>query len=267
MSFLELEMTDSCNLACSYCYEKDRLKPLDCKKILTYEESKKLILDYRDTLGVEKVSVELFGGEPMLAADTINEILEDDELNKIASFGIVTNSTIFDKKLVYNLIKRNVYTEFSIDPPRTHDAYRKFTTGDKSFNHCMSTFNKYLDVFYKQNYDRFRIRATYHGTCDEMDIYQHILFFKYKNINTFVNIDSACGNQLKYADRLKQIFLDLPLEPVCCNIDCFRCLKTSCVGSLFIDNKSVSSNIRHNTGAFEEGFKIFDLNNTGDRFV
>jgi GTP 3',8-cyclase len=63
---LRLSVTDRCNLRCAYCMPEEHYVWLDRSKVLTFEESMRLVSVFAD-LGVDKVR--LTGGEPLLRAD------------------------------------------------------------------------------------------------------------------------------------------------------------------------------------------------------
>ena len=67
-----LTLTQSCNLACTYCYEHHKSKERMCV------ETAKAIIDHEfaHNAGFDGFEFDLFGGEPFLAFDLIKEITE-----------------------------------------------------------------------------------------------------------------------------------------------------------------------------------------------
>ena len=69
-----ITLTQSCNLACTYCYEHHK-----SRSTIDLEVAKSIIdqeFDLVRTTGIEELEFDLFGGEPFLAFDLIKQITE-----------------------------------------------------------------------------------------------------------------------------------------------------------------------------------------------
>ena len=125
---LSLVITQKCNLNCLYCYEN---KSERNTKQMDFSTAKDVITYYmkRDD-GFENVSIEFFGGEPMLAFQLIKKIVEwynTQAWQKSAFFAILTNGTILTKEMKEWLIKykKQFTVGFSIDGCKeAHDLNR-----------------------------------------------------------------------------------------------------------------------------------------------
>lgn len=156
--------TNNCNLACSYCYEKT--KGTD---VISEEVIKKAIEFF--TKGAiynkkNKISIDFFGGEPLLALDRLDYTLDYvypylDSIalttNKIIKpdFNLVTNGTIWNKDVEHFLLKwrklaGKISVQFSFDgSPEVQCKSRvaknnAFNTG----NRMEETLNAAIDFCY-----------------------------------------------------------------------------------------------------------------------
>jgi len=115
-----IELTEACNLMCSYCYresEFDKQGHMPVEILLG-------LLEKLWTLGLR--SVELTGGEPLLN-EGFEEII-DLCLNKFFLTGLLTNGTLLSEKFDDKFIeaKHKVILSVSLDAstPEVHDARR-----------------------------------------------------------------------------------------------------------------------------------------------
>ena len=67
-----LTLTQSCNLACSYCYEHNK-----SKNVMTFQTAKAIIdREIAKSKEFENIEFDLFGGEPFLEFNLIQEIVD-----------------------------------------------------------------------------------------------------------------------------------------------------------------------------------------------
>lgn len=125
---LTLVTTYDCNLNCSYCYEKKSVRD---KKQMDLNDAQDTITYYMERDDeYEKVSIEFFGGEPLLAFQLIKEIIEwfySRSWGEKVFFGIQTNGTLLTDEMKKWLIKysKKVTVGFSIDGCKeAHDLNR-----------------------------------------------------------------------------------------------------------------------------------------------
>lgn len=125
---LSLVVTRSCNLNCNYCYEKTKQHN---KNFMEFDVAKNAITHYMNAEdGLNTVSIEFFGGEPLLAFPLIKNIVEwflSKSWNKRAFFGIATNGTLLTDEIKSWLEKyaRKMSVGFSIDGCKeAHDLNR-----------------------------------------------------------------------------------------------------------------------------------------------
>lgn len=126
-------MTNSCNLACDYCFTKENLS----KGHMTFKVANNLInrmkeylVDYTDDL-----TVTFYGGEPLLNLDLIQYVM--DSLNEYTNikFQIVTNGTLVTPESAEKLAKYNIQVGVSLDGyAELHDAHRKYVNGNGTYS-------------------------------------------------------------------------------------------------------------------------------------
>lgn len=111
-NFLEtyvIHVTKKCNMKCLYCYETNKNSEYDLESLL--------ILSYKiaENAKDQKYNIEFLGGEPMLAIDKIEEIINffNTKYNNVNEFIITTNGTILNDKL-FQLMNQNKNLIFAI---------------------------------------------------------------------------------------------------------------------------------------------------------
>jgi radical SAM protein with 4Fe4S-binding SPASM domain len=131
LRYLELQITDACNLRCKHCYIDDNahneLSPSQVREVLTEFEE------------MQGLRVMLTGGEPLLYAGfgEINEMLPDFFFRKV----LFTNAVLLRKDLIKSLKVDEI--QISIDGlERAHDAIR----GSGTFVRSVQALRQALDA-------------------------------------------------------------------------------------------------------------------------
>jgi uncharacterized protein len=125
---LSLVVTKSCNLRCSYCYEKNYNGEYQVMDLKVAKEVINHYLCAED--GFKAVVIDFFGGEPLLAFNLIKEVIEwtlSREWPKRYHFTIGTNGTLLTDEMKNWIIKKkNCLTlSFSINGnKKAHDLTR-----------------------------------------------------------------------------------------------------------------------------------------------
>jgi len=148
LEHLRLNVTETCNLRCSYCYERVS-EVWNQKRIMGWDVAKKAIdqfLFYIQKNEKKKISVRFFGGEPLLnwelvenSMDYIKNILSDDvQVNYI----INTNGTLIDDMRAKFLTEHHISVSLSVDGVKDiHDKFRVYPNGTGSFDVVNSNMN------------------------------------------------------------------------------------------------------------------------------
>lgn len=137
-----LRMTNSCNLNCSYCYDKsNHINPKkENNKIINnmnniVENIKKLLINKNC-----KDKIIFHGGEPLLInAETYEKlILKLIEFNPDIKFSIQTNGTLLTKEHINIFKKYDVSIGISLDGYNEEmNKYRVYSNGKNTFNTVM----------------------------------------------------------------------------------------------------------------------------------
>lgn len=138
ISSLVLQLTQECNMRCSYCvysggYENRKHTGAEMDIALALKGIDFLL---NHSCDVEDLYIAFYGGEPLLKFELIKECikysLEHSEGRRV-HFNITTNGTLLTKEVVEVLEKYHVSTLISLDgPPEIHNRSRKFA--DESRN-------------------------------------------------------------------------------------------------------------------------------------
>lgn len=140
---LELFLTESCNLSCSYCFVKNK-----SAKTMPFEKVIAAINFLIFFSGNEKsLNITLFGGEPLLEKKTIYKVLKycDDlkrkSCQKEFNISITTNGTLITEEILARTQGKINYL-LSIDgKEETHNSSRVFSNGLGSYQIVASKIN------------------------------------------------------------------------------------------------------------------------------
>lgn len=132
---LVIAPTLACNMACTYCYEANksgRLSPQLIEKIVEFVEKR--------ARGIERLDVGWYGGEPLLAADIIEDLTETFlDLGKEYKFdytaSLITNGYLLTPAMTDRMQEFKVaMAQITLDGPgRVHNRKRPLKNGRPSF--------------------------------------------------------------------------------------------------------------------------------------
>lgn len=159
-----LQVTDACNLCCSYCYQHNK-----GHHMMDFDTAKQFIdmllagenpyINFENTRGI---TIDFIGGEPFLAIDLIDKITEY-ILNKMIQenhpwlfrtrFSICSNGVLyFEPKVQTYLQKYHDWVSFtvSIDGDKMlHDSCRIFADGSGSYDLAVAAAKHYMKTYGK----------------------------------------------------------------------------------------------------------------------
>jgi uncharacterized protein len=142
---LVLMLTYSCNLACRYCYEdrEDGCVPSEggAPREMSPESLRESVGFLLDHAGENrKVSIVLFGGEPLLRFPFLRDAVHEARAmakarGKEIAFSLTTNGTLVTGEIAGFLRENGVSVCVSIDGPReVHDVNRPYASGRGSYD-------------------------------------------------------------------------------------------------------------------------------------
>ncbi|MEW6110446.1 MAG: radical SAM protein [Nitrospirota bacterium] len=130
LRYLELQITDRCNLRCKHCYINTPLNPAGCE--LSVKQIRNILKEFEEMQGLR---VLITGGEPLIHSrfDEINRILPDFFVRKL----LLTNGLLLNKQILDSLNVDEI--QISIDGlEKAHDALR----GKGSFRSAMEAVRR-----------------------------------------------------------------------------------------------------------------------------
>lgn len=129
---LILEVTKSCNLACTYCFEGD--KP-ESYPIMSLETALTAFDIFTDISNSKRIMVEFNGGEALLGFNLIKQAVP--ELRKAAEqkqvevrFSLQSNGTTMTEEIADFLVKEKIPVGISIDGHKKYNCNRKYRNGE-----------------------------------------------------------------------------------------------------------------------------------------
>nr|WP_321455577.1 radical SAM protein [uncultured Cohaesibacter sp.] len=148
LRLLILELTQNCNLACAYCIDGDAYQQKNC---MTRQNMRRRdafravdLLFERSSEQKNPLSISFYGGEPLLRFHLLRDVVayarkrgEVEERQLV--FGMTTNGTLFDERIIDFLADNEVHCLISLDGTATiHDSFRRSRKGEATFNKVMA---------------------------------------------------------------------------------------------------------------------------------
>lgn len=160
-----IQVTDSCNLRCTYCYQTNKqqhfIKLEDAKRFMEYVLFSNS--EYCNSSQTAGMILEFIGGEPLLAIDIISDICDYTIRRMVeenhpwlyrTKISICSNGTLYFDEKVQKFIRR--YTDMmsfaiSIDGNKTlHDKCRIFPDGSGSYDLAIAARNHYKQTYHRE---------------------------------------------------------------------------------------------------------------------
>ncbi len=144
-----LHVANTCNMKCIYCFEvSDNKKE---KAIMDFDVSKKSLSRFIDEIPKESANsfVNFFGGEPLLAWDTVKESIKfardySEKKGKKLNLRIVTNGVLLTQERIDFLSEYNIGITISIDGnEKLHTKQRPLRSGSIYYKDLINNI-KYL---------------------------------------------------------------------------------------------------------------------------
>ena len=160
LATLVLNVTNKCNLSCTYCYEygedrvSDQKKPDGTPRLpMMTEETACKSVDFllESSEGRSGVSITFFGGETLLNFNTIRVATEHAvrrgrEVGRPVSFSLTTNATLLSDEVIDFLVEHKFGINISIDGNKgDQDRHRTFSSGRGSYEIILPRIRKLLE--------------------------------------------------------------------------------------------------------------------------
>ncbi len=227
------QVTDACNLNCSYCYQINKSKhkmPFSIAKqfIDLLLENNELTAQYLDTSQCYGIALEFIGGEPFLEVELIDQILEYFQEATIKAnhmwarnwkISISSNGTLYFNDNVQNFIKKyfdRLSFNISIDGnKKLHDTCRVFPDGSGSYD--LASAAAYDYIYNLHGYMGSKITLSPENIQYTCEAIKDFIDFGYQEIyaNCIFEEGWTIDHAIIYYNQLKQLgdfFIDNNLE-------------------------------------------------------
>lgn len=175
---LILQVTQQCNLRCSYCvYSGKYINRTHNNSVMSYELACRAVDFFMArNLLVEKPSMGFYGGEPLLQFGLIKRIVgyvKESYPERQIQFNMTVNGTLLTKEVADFLAENDFSLTLSIDGPKEiHDANRRFVSGQGSFDLIMENL-KYIRQAHPDYFKKIMTNTVLSPDCD----YEKVLDF------------------------------------------------------------------------------------------
>lgn len=165
---ITLQVTQSCNLRCSYCvysgkYNTRKHSP----KSMSLDLAKKGIdFLFEHSMDTNSVDIGFYGGEPLLKFDMIKKLVHyayEQGEGKEITFNMTTNGTIITDEIINFLLDHKFNILISLDGPKpVHDKNRVFAMDGKgTFDTIISNI-----IYIRKNYPELYSRIAFSTVID-----------------------------------------------------------------------------------------------------
>jgi uncharacterized protein len=179
---LVMNLTNQCNLACTYCYEfgEDKVAtPEGKEKFMDFETAKtsvKMLLD--QSAGRQAVHITFFGGETLMNFPLLKNVVayateQASAQGRTIDFSLTTNATLITPAIIDFLSDNGIGVTVSMDgPPELHDKLRVFANGRGSYD-IIAPRVKALIQGHRTRPITARVTLT-NGVTDVVRIFRHL---------------------------------------------------------------------------------------------
>jgi uncharacterized protein len=179
---LVLNLTNQCNLSCTYCYEygADKVATPEGKpKFMDFETARAAVdMLFAESGGRRGVHITFFGGETLMNFPLLESVVNyaNDQaaaLGRHVDFSLTTNATLLTPAIIAFLSTNRIGVTVSMDgPPEMHNALRVFANGRGSYDIVAP---KVRELLAKHRTRPIAARVTLtSGVTDARRIYQHL---------------------------------------------------------------------------------------------
>lgn len=144
----------NCNLACPYCIQGNlkqvnKISDKETSAVVNFIKNK--ILESRREIPIERLSISLYGGEPLmnkaelvLFCSLVNQIAKQENLD--IAFDMTSNMTLLDDTMIALMEKHQISVQVSIDGTKElHDQRRIKKNGSGTYDIIISNLKLLVD--------------------------------------------------------------------------------------------------------------------------
>lgn len=159
---LVLEITEKCNLRCTYCVFDEKFNNERSHSTLEMNEQTafEAIDNFKNRVNGNEAYIVFYGGEPLTKFNFIKQIVDYAIINigSFVKFSLTTNGVLFTKDKFDFLCKHNFLITISLDGPKEiQDKYRIGINKEPTFDKIIKNLNLLYeyDKTYYNNYIQF----------------------------------------------------------------------------------------------------------------
>ncbi len=190
-----INISHDCNMSCEYCFASKG--DFGCtRELMTFDTAKKCI-DFLvvNSQGRRNLEVEFFGGEPLMAFDTVKKTVEyarglEEKYNKNFRFTITTNGILLDDDKINFINKEMSTVVLSLDGRKEINDKMRKTLGDQgTYDRIIPKFKRLVELRGGENY---YIRGTF--TKNNLDFSEDILHIYNLGFNK-ISVEPVVGEE------------------------------------------------------------------------
>lgn len=224
-----LHIAHDCNLRCAYCFaETGEYHGKSGRKLMTVETAKKAI-DFlvEKSFGRENLEVDFFGGEPLMAWDTVVKTVEyarsiEKQYHKNFRFTITTNGLLLDDEKIEFINREMSNCVLSLDGRKEVNDRMRYTQGKKGcYDVIVPKYKKLVASRNQKGRTDYYVRGTFTGyNTDFAEDVLHIHRLGFHNISVepvvtdpslpYAITEENLSEILKEYDRLYEIMKNDP---------------------------------------------------------
>ena len=202
---LTLQLTQNCNLRCSYCtysgaYEYQRTHSGKTMSLSLIKKAVDFVM--LRSREVKSLAIGFYGGEPLLEFENIRACItyiKENYEGRIINYTITTNGTIFNDEIAKFLTKNNFDVVISIDGPRElHNKNRVYQGGEGSFDDIMRNI-EYIKKYHNKLFKRISFMTVVAPGTDFSCVND---FFDAETIISDRSVTSSLVNQFNSKEQV-----------------------------------------------------------------
>ena len=174
-----LHVSHACNLQCEYCFAESLLDSCDCKIMSPETAIKALDFLVANSGEREELEADFFGGEPLMAWETVTAAVEYARKNEAAwkkrfRFTITTNGILLDDEKIAYINENMTNCVLSLDGRKeVNDRIRPTKNGGGSFDLVVERFKRLVAGRTKRDFSDWYIRGTF--TAYNLDFAEDVI--------------------------------------------------------------------------------------------